>query len=118
MEGSQVIVIIIDHLNHLDHLYFLDFLDEEHHLDLDNVLYLDILLYGLLQFQSTDDHCDNLLIIFLVILSLLIVVNILLCSIWLLQSQSTDDNSDNLLTVGHNLIMNNRSLDVAISIHR
>ena len=36
----------------------------------------------------------------------------------LLQSQSTDDNSDNLLTVGHNLIMNNRSLDVAISIHR
>ena len=118
MEGSQVILIIIDHLNHLDHLDFLDFLDEEHHLDLDNVLYLDIVLYCLLQFQSTDDHSDNLLINFLVIPSLLIVVNILLCSIWLLQSQSTDDNSDNLLTVGHNLIMKNRSLDVAYSIHR
>ena len=59
-----MIIIIIDHLNHLDHLVFLDFLDEEHHLDLDNVLYLDIVLYGLLQFQSTDDHSDNLLINF------------------------------------------------------
>ena len=82
MEGYQVIIIIIDYLDHLH------FLDEEHHLvegchlDLDNVLYLIDVLYGLLQ------------------------------------SQSTDDNSDNLLTVGHNLIMNNRSLDVAISIHR
>ena len=67
MEGSQVINIIIDHLNHLDHL---DFLDEEHHLvegchlDLDDVIYLDNVLYGLLQSESIDDHSDNLLINF------------------------------------------------------